>query len=316
MSFIPGANVGPYRIVEQAERNGVATTYTAYQPSLGRYVSVVVVPAIDRDDVVAATPVSAPDRARPEPAPPQHPDRHRQRRAPGRAVRGDRDGRGRAACRTARGALAAGRGGAGAAPDRRGAGLRARARGRPRRRAAVVGAADAGRHPDPVRLRADDPPLAVPPESPTASPAARTSSAGGDRAGAAGRPARPRADRLRDADRPDDGRRCGRLRAAAAAGPDRQSAADAAGRARVPPRADRRSAATGTRAPRRSWTTLDRPGVDRPNGVPTAATAARPPPSCRHRWPAADESPPTDHGGPDLRGAGRARRAGDPAARR
>jgi serine/threonine-protein kinase len=51
MSFIPGANVGPYRIVEQAERNGVATTYTAYQPSLGRYVSVVVVPSIDPDDL-------------------------------------------------------------------------------------------------------------------------------------------------------------------------------------------------------------------------------------------------------------------------
>jgi hypothetical protein len=51
MSFIPGANVGPYRIVEQAERNGVATTYTAYQPSLGRYVAVVVVPSIDHDDM-------------------------------------------------------------------------------------------------------------------------------------------------------------------------------------------------------------------------------------------------------------------------
>ena len=51
MSFIPGANVGPYRIVEQAERSGVTTTYTAYQPSLGRYVVMVVVPAIDRDDV-------------------------------------------------------------------------------------------------------------------------------------------------------------------------------------------------------------------------------------------------------------------------
>lgn len=51
MSFIPGANVGPYRIVEQAERNGVATTYTAYQPSLGRYVSVVVVPSLDGDDM-------------------------------------------------------------------------------------------------------------------------------------------------------------------------------------------------------------------------------------------------------------------------
>ena len=50
MSFIPGANVGPYRIVEQAERSGVATTYTAYQPSLGRYVTLVVVPAIDGDD--------------------------------------------------------------------------------------------------------------------------------------------------------------------------------------------------------------------------------------------------------------------------
>src|SRR3954471_23704417 len=51
MSFIPGANVGPYRIVEQAERNGVATTYTAYQPSLGRHVSMVVMPSIDPDDL-------------------------------------------------------------------------------------------------------------------------------------------------------------------------------------------------------------------------------------------------------------------------
>ncbi|MCC7372059.1 MAG: serine/threonine protein kinase [Chloroflexi bacterium] len=51
MSFIPGANVGPYRIVEQAERNGVATTYTAYQPTKGRYVSVIVVSTIDQDDV-------------------------------------------------------------------------------------------------------------------------------------------------------------------------------------------------------------------------------------------------------------------------
>jgi serine/threonine-protein kinase len=51
MSFIPGANVGPYRIVEQAERSGIATSYTAYQPLLGRYVSMIVVPAIDRDNV-------------------------------------------------------------------------------------------------------------------------------------------------------------------------------------------------------------------------------------------------------------------------
>ncbi len=51
MSFIPGANVGPYRIVEQAERNGLATTYTAYQPAQGRYVSVVAIPNIPRDDV-------------------------------------------------------------------------------------------------------------------------------------------------------------------------------------------------------------------------------------------------------------------------
>jgi len=51
MSFIPGANVGQYRIVEQAERSGVATTYTAYQPTIGRYVAISVVPSIDRDDV-------------------------------------------------------------------------------------------------------------------------------------------------------------------------------------------------------------------------------------------------------------------------
>lgn len=51
MSFIPGANVGPYRIVDQAERTGVATSYTAYQPSLGRYVSVIAVPTIPEDDL-------------------------------------------------------------------------------------------------------------------------------------------------------------------------------------------------------------------------------------------------------------------------
>src|SRR5215212_11339304 len=50
MTFIPGVNVGPYRIVEQAERSSVATTYTAYEPSLGRYVSMVVVPPSDHDD--------------------------------------------------------------------------------------------------------------------------------------------------------------------------------------------------------------------------------------------------------------------------
>lgn len=49
MTFIPGANVGQYRIVEQVERSGVGTSYTAYQPSVGRYVAVTVVPGVERE---------------------------------------------------------------------------------------------------------------------------------------------------------------------------------------------------------------------------------------------------------------------------
>jgi len=45
VTLIPGANIGPYRVVEQIGRGGMATVYKAYQPSLARYVAIKVLPA-------------------------------------------------------------------------------------------------------------------------------------------------------------------------------------------------------------------------------------------------------------------------------
>ncbi len=45
MTLIPGADIGPYRVVEQIGPGGMATVYKAYQPSLARYVAIKVLPA-------------------------------------------------------------------------------------------------------------------------------------------------------------------------------------------------------------------------------------------------------------------------------
>src|SRR6185312_10149597 len=45
MSMQSGASIGPYRIIEQIGRGGMATVYKAFQPALARYVAIKVLPA-------------------------------------------------------------------------------------------------------------------------------------------------------------------------------------------------------------------------------------------------------------------------------
>ena len=50
MSFAIGENVGPYRVVEQLGRGGMATVFKAYHPALDRYVAIKVPhPAFTQD---------------------------------------------------------------------------------------------------------------------------------------------------------------------------------------------------------------------------------------------------------------------------
>jgi eukaryotic-like serine/threonine-protein kinase len=44
MELVPGASLGPYRIVEQVGRGGMATVFKAFQPALNRYVAIKVLP--------------------------------------------------------------------------------------------------------------------------------------------------------------------------------------------------------------------------------------------------------------------------------
>ena len=50
MTLTPGVNLGPYRIVEQIGRGGMASVYKAYQPALARHVAIKVLPAFFTED--------------------------------------------------------------------------------------------------------------------------------------------------------------------------------------------------------------------------------------------------------------------------
>ena len=50
MSFEKGANVGPYRIIEQLGQGGMATVYKAYHPALDRYVAIKVLHQAFKED--------------------------------------------------------------------------------------------------------------------------------------------------------------------------------------------------------------------------------------------------------------------------
>jgi serine/threonine-protein kinase len=50
MELGPGAQLGQYRIVEQAGRGGMATVFKAYQPALERYVAIKVLPGFYAED--------------------------------------------------------------------------------------------------------------------------------------------------------------------------------------------------------------------------------------------------------------------------